>query len=111
VALALRFAAGVNMSDFFLVEREMALRVQEALQKAETRRLVRRSRLGRRRGSQPPVCWLLWQMGRLLVAMGQWLQQHGRPATIPLNEQVNGGMLSQSEQAFREEKHELVRSQ
>jgi hypothetical protein len=85
------------MSSLFLMEREMAPWVQEALQETENSRLLRHARQSAIRRLSRLWCWSLWQMGRLLAVMGRWFQQRGQPATVPLNGQMNGGMLSRSE--------------
>jgi len=85
------------MYDFSLLEREMEMRQRELLREAETQRLLRQARQGRRSRWSRPACWLLYHAGRTLVALGRRLQKYGRAATFPLNGQVNGATLSRGE--------------
>lgn len=85
------------MYNFFLFEREMEMRHREFLRQAETHRLLRQARQGRRSRWSRPAWWLLYQMGCTLVALGARLQGRDRAATFPLNGGANGAPLSQGE--------------
>jgi hypothetical protein len=61
--------------DYRMAKALTDLRVEEMRREAEMHRLIRQAR-GRRAGwGTQPICWLLGQLGRLLVALGRRLQQ------------------------------------
>ncbi len=76
----------MSFTDFFLEERLMELRVQEELRQAELRRLQREARRVHLRWVDRPRCWLLRQLGKLLVSWGTWLLQAGLPEPLPQGE-------------------------
>lgn len=81
------------MYDLFFLEREVQTRMQEAQRDAENRRLLRSVKMDQRRWLPRQGCWLLCQLGRLLVALGQHLQRYGHPQTFTLNGQAGNGTL------------------
>jgi hypothetical protein len=85
------------MYDFSLLERETKMRQWELLREAETRRLLRQARQGRRSRWSRLACWLLYHVGCTLVALGGRLQGRDRAATFPLNGHANGATLSRGE--------------
>ena len=85
------------MYNFFLFEREMEMRQREFLRQAETHRLLRQARQGRPRPWSRPACWLLYQVGCALVALGARLQGRDRAATFSMNGRTNDATLSHSE--------------
>lgn len=80
----------------YLAERIMAMRVAEALQWAETRRLLRGAGVDTREWVSRRACWLLVQLGRLLVALGCRLQRYAPAQPIPLRERRIGGVEGQA---------------
>jgi hypothetical protein len=58
-------------------------RRQEAMRVAETWRLLRQARAQRPARLSRPGCWLLCQLGHLLVRWGRRLQEVGSPQPVP----------------------------
>ena len=54
-------------------------RRKEAEGQAESWRLLRQARAGRSRWLPRPGCWLLRQLGHMLVKVGRWLQAYASP--------------------------------
>lgn len=82
------------MQNLFLVERDAEMRLQEARFQAKQHRLLRQALPNRERWLSRQRCWLLCQLGGLLVALGQRLQQYGQPPPLRLTTHLNGGGLS-----------------
>jgi len=72
----------------FFAQRLMEMRVEEALRAAELHRLLREAGIQRQGWLSRPGCWLLYQLGRLLVALGQRLQKRFQVPPLSLREQV-----------------------
>lgn len=72
----------------FFAQRLIELRVEEALRAAERNRLLREAGIQRQGWLSRQGCWLLCQLGRLLVALGQLLQKRFQVPSLSLKEQV-----------------------
>jgi len=68
--------------DFYLAEAIVNVRLQEAARRCEARRLLRQAGIDQRGWWPRQRCWLVCYLGRLLVALGQRLQQYSQPPTI-----------------------------
>jgi hypothetical protein len=77
--------------DLYVAEMIMDARVGEALHAAEERRLLRAARLVRRGWLFRQRCWLLCQLGHLLIALGQRLRDLGLPEPLSLEGELTGG--------------------
>lgn len=77
--------------DLYVVERTVQMRVKEELCRAESHRLLRQSELQRRGWVSQRGCWLLCQLGHLLVALGERLRQYDLSSSPPLKGQMSGG--------------------
>ena len=82
------------MQNFFLVERDAEMRLQEARLQAQKHRLLRQALANRERWLSRQRCWLLCQLGGFLVGLGQRLQQNGQPQPLRLKTHLNGGGFS-----------------
>jgi hypothetical protein len=73
----------MDMGDFYTNERMMQLHVKEERSQAKARGMHRTESLSRswlpRQG-----CWILCQMGRMLVMLGRRLEQYGLPQSVVL---------------------------
>jgi hypothetical protein len=67
------------------VKAVMDLRVADALQDAESRALLRQATIQPRTWLPQQGCWLLCQLGHLLVALGRRLEQYGGLQPLSLN--------------------------
>ena len=76
---------------WYLAKVLMDMNVQEVARRRERRRLLREAGVHKRGWLSRQGCWLLCQLGRLLVALGQQLEQYGQPGILLLEGQVNGG--------------------
>jgi len=83
--------------DFFLAEAIVSVRLQEMARRCEARRLLRQAGIDQRGWWPRQRCWLSCHLGRLLVALGQRLQQYGQPPATLLNGQIGRGALSGNE--------------
>lgn len=72
----------------FFAQRLIELRVEEALRAAERNRLLREAGIQRQGWLSRQGCWLLCQLGRLLVALGQRLQKRFQVPPLSLKEQA-----------------------
>lgn len=78
--------------DLYCAEKTMHRRLQDERHNFEALRLSRKARLA---GALPQGwmarqgCWLLCQMGRLLVAMGLRLEQYGLTQTLSLEGELS----------------------
>jgi hypothetical protein len=70
--------------DFRSARAVMDMRVDEAQQQAEARHLRRRHGVRQPDWLPRQGCWLLCQLGHLLVALGERLEQYGLPQSLPL---------------------------
>lgn len=68
--------------DMRAAKAEMDTRVQEALRRTESRRLLRQAGIERRAWFARQTCWILCQLGRLLVGRGRRLEQVAAPPTL-----------------------------
>jgi hypothetical protein len=73
-------------TNFYLEERLMDLRVQEERQRAELRSLQREARGAHAGRLSCQSCWLLCQLGSLLVSLGVRLLHAGLPQPHPAGE-------------------------
>jgi hypothetical protein len=73
----------MSYCDVYIAERSMELQAKEATRKAELRRVVCAADMKRRGWLSQQSCWLLCQIGRLLVALGHRLEQAGMPQALP----------------------------
>jgi hypothetical protein len=62
----------------------MDIKVEETLREAETRRSVRQASIDRRGWLLRQGCWLLCQVGRMLVNLGRRLQQYDASPPVSL---------------------------
>ena len=62
----------------------MDIKVEETLREAETRRLLHEAGIDGRGWLLRQGCWLLCQVGRLLVNLGQRLQQYDASQPVSL---------------------------
>jgi hypothetical protein len=83
--------------DFHLAEAIVKIRLQETARRCEARRLLRQAGIDQRGWWTRQRCWLSCHLGRLLVALGQRLQQYGQPSATLLNGQISRGALSGNE--------------
>jgi len=79
------------LTNHFLIAQMVDMRLEEELCQAETRRLLREAGIDRRGWLARPGCWLLCQVGRLLVALGRRLEQYGLHGSLKLDGKVAGG--------------------
>jgi hypothetical protein len=77
--------------ELYVAESIMEIRVRETLRDAEERRLLRRARLVRRGWFYRQRCWLLCQLGRLLIALGQRVRDLGLPEPFSLEQELTIG--------------------
>jgi hypothetical protein len=79
-----------------LVMRITEQQIKDRLQKAERRRMLRQAGLGQRGWMSLKVCWLLYRLGSLLVALGQRLLERyeGPPVAPPVKRQRASGVSS-----------------
>ena len=68
----------------YLFKMMMDMKVEETLREAETRRLLRQAGIDRRGWLLRQGCWLLCGVGRLMVILGQRLQQYGASQPVTL---------------------------
>ena len=78
-------------TNHFLIAQMVDMRLEEELRQAETRRLLREAGIDRRGWLARPGCWLLCQVGRLLVALGRRLEQYGLHGSLKLDGKVASG--------------------
>lgn len=64
-------------ANYALAKRIADMRVEEALRWAETHRLLREAGIDQRGWLSRQACWLLGQLGHLLVALGRRLERYG----------------------------------
>jgi len=76
---------------WYLAKVLMDMNIQEVARRRERRRLLREAGIDKRGWLPRQSCWLLCQVGRLLVALGEQLQRYGQPGTLLLEGQGNGG--------------------
>lgn len=69
----------------YLAQLMMEMKVAEEVRQAETRRLIRQMGGGRPTWLARGAWWLLRQVGRALVSVGQWLQQSAAPRSLNLD--------------------------
>jgi hypothetical protein len=74
--------------DPFTAQLLMEMRVEERLRRAEIDRQVREAGVRRRGWLSRQGCWLLCQVGRLLVAVGARLQERYQVPSLSLKEQA-----------------------
>jgi len=79
--------------DLYVAERTMHLQVEEHLQWAAGHRLLRQAGIQQRGWAFQRGRWLLYQLGHLLVALGERLRQYDLPSSHPLEGQMSGGRL------------------
>jgi hypothetical protein len=77
--------------DLFFARQLMEMRVDEALRKAERERWLREAGVHRTGRLSRRYCWLLCQLGRLLVSLGKSLQRRYRVPIITMEEHVAWG--------------------
>jgi hypothetical protein len=75
----------------YLAVRLADMRAEEALHRAEIRRLIREAGIVDRGWWSRQRCWLLCQLGRLLVAVGRRLKQYGAAGALSLEGKAVGG--------------------
>ncbi len=78
----------MSYTDCYLAERLMDLHVQEEQRQAELRRLQREARRTHQGQQSRRSCWLLCQLGSLLVSLGVRLLHAGLPQPRPAGEQM-----------------------
>jgi hypothetical protein len=76
----------MSYTDYQFGERLMDLRVQEEQRQAEVRRLQRGARKAHQGWLYRQWCWLLCQLGSLLVSLGVRLLHAGLPLPLPAGE-------------------------
>ena len=81
------------MSDYFLTERLMDQRVQEEQHLAELRCLAREARRAQPNWVSRQRCWLLCQLGRLLISLGRHLLEASLPQALPSTNARPGQVL------------------
>jgi hypothetical protein len=74
--------------DLFFAKQLMEMRVEEALCEAEVARWLREAGVHRPGWLSRRYHWLLCQLGRLLVSLGQYLQRRYRLPSLTLEEHV-----------------------
>lgn len=74
----------MDFSDLYTAERLMEMRVKEALEQAEVRRLLREAGVRQQGFLQRQSRWLVSWIGCLLMALGQWLLNYALPQSAPL---------------------------
>jgi hypothetical protein len=75
----------------YLAVRLTEMRIEEALHRAEVRRLIREAGIVDRGWWSRQRYWLLCQLGQMLVAVGRRLKQYGAAGTLPLEGKAIGG--------------------
>ena len=73
------------VSDFYLAQQMMEMKVAEQVREAETRRLIRQMGGGQPTWLIRAACWLLRHVGRTLVVFGRWLQQSAARRSLTLD--------------------------
>ncbi|UCC64837.1 MAG: hypothetical protein JSV36_07290 [Anaerolineae bacterium] len=71
-------------TNHFLIAQMVDMRLEEELRRAETRRLLHEAGIGGRGWLSRESRWLLCQIGRLLVAVGQRLERYTQPRVLPV---------------------------
>jgi hypothetical protein len=74
----------MSYRDVYIAERSMERHAEEAARHSEFRRMLREANIERRGWLSRQGCWLLCQIGRLLVAVGHRLEQSGMPQPLPV---------------------------
>jgi hypothetical protein len=69
--------------DVYIAERTMVLQASEAPRLAARQRLLREAGLVRPGWFLRQSCWLLCQLGHLMVAAGRRLEHGGQPRALP----------------------------
>ena len=78
--------------DFNIAEPMMNMNVEEAQPMSKARhRIVPQAGMLHRPWLSRQGCWLLCQMGHLLVAMGRRLEQCGLPRSLSFDEKLSAG--------------------
>lgn len=77
--------------DFNIAEPMMNMNVEEAQRRAKARRMVLQVGMLHRPWLSRQGCWLLCQMGHLLVAMGRRLEQCGLPRSLSFDDKLSAG--------------------
>jgi hypothetical protein len=72
----------MSFTDYHFEDRLMQLRVRKEHRQAELRGLQREARKADPRWMDRQRCWLLCQLGKLLVSWGTWLLQAGLPEPL-----------------------------
>ena len=70
--------------DPYLFKALMDMKVEETLREAETRRMLRQASIDRRGWLLRQGCGLLCRVGRLLVILGQRLQEYDASQSVSL---------------------------
>ena len=78
----------MSYPDPFIAQMLMEMRVEERLRRAEIRRQLREAGVRRQRWLSRQACWLLCQVGRLLVVVGARLQRRYQVPSLSLKEQA-----------------------
>ena len=72
-------------------EHLMEIRTQGLLRRTETRSMLRQAGLEQQGWLSRQNCWLLCQLGHLLVALGRRLERYERPQSPALDGRVLAG--------------------
>jgi hypothetical protein len=72
----------MSYQDFRLSKELLHIHRERLLRRTETRSLLRQAGLVQPSWLHRSRCWLLCQMGRGLVALGNWLEQQALPESV-----------------------------
>lgn len=78
------------LTNTYLARRIVDGHIREVMIWRESCRLLRAAGIDQRGWLARGVCWLLCQLGRLLVTLGRRLQRYGQRGSVLLEGQING---------------------
>jgi hypothetical protein len=81
----------VNSGELYIAEHTMGMRLEEVRQEVAFYRLRRQRRKLQPGWMSRQACWLLCQLGHLLVALGERLQRYGLPQVLSLEGETGTG--------------------
>ncbi len=76
--------------DLYVVERMAALRIEEEHRQAEARRLQKQARMAHQGWLFRQRCWILSQLGRLFVSLGERMLQADLTQPLALDRHARG---------------------